>query len=891
MIPLPPHCRTCILFPEHRNGLGFSNLEGSGTNGVMVIAEALGEWEEIDGLPLRPQAPAGSTFQKALRWQGLDRNEFTLTNIIRCRPPRNYLDGAPYEREAIDHCRSYLDAAVAERKPKCILALGGIALRELTGLVGPKLSITNLRGFALESKYGIPLVATYHPAFIVRGAAHLMGVVIRDTRLAVQIAAKGVKPVDANYQLTPTPSEVITWLSRTQLGDPISLDIETDSFEKDDEDFARNARITQIQFSKAVGDAIVLPFIEPYFEVIRAVLRSLNPKWTWNGRMFDIPILKAAGFEVRGEHHDLMLAWRHLQPDFDAESRLMSLQSCTSFYAPHFGPWKHESSVDLPLYGAKDADATYRCGVGLMADLKKRGLWEGYYNHKFLLKDVLDELGARGLPIDAEKQSEFRAEVMSQAQELSTQLQSHVPRELCDVHPKQGYKVIPKPIKELVLASSGLPESEIVAAVKSQLGYDRKLFGENGESVERWCKVLDFNPRSNPQILRYIKYRGYRVPKKWNEDKETTGKDALEKLHHQTGDVVLGLIRQIKKMSTIVSNFTSGNWKPGEDGRVHPTFLFGTATGQLSCQRPNIQQFPVHGDLAKKFKRMIRAEDGHTFVSLDFRSFHARSLGWISLDENYYKLADFDVHSFVTSHFLKLPNANTLLELPDDALRAELTRIKNTYKEVRDQKAKRAILGLGFHMGVNKLYMMNADSFNPSADEVKLFAGKSWDKWDDEKRQKYVNKFGLAEAKKLVLLIQKLFPRAFSQFPIQIEDQIKRVSKCYLKSPAQHNRWFFDLNLEEAVAFLPANIAHAHIDDVALRLHRQDALNKYQFVNWIHDSLLFHCPLELVDECVAVVKSEMERESDVCENDLGKFQCNVDGKVGQSLAEMHDIDD
>lgn len=440
MIPLPQHCKSCILHSEHRNGLGFSNLEGSGTNGVLVVAEALGEWEEIDGLPLRPQAPAGSTFQKALRWQGLDRAAFTLTNIVRCRPPKNYLDGAPYEREAIDHCRTYLDATISERKPKCILALGGIALRELTGLVGPKLSITNLRGFVLKSRYGIPLVATYHPSFIVRGASHLMGVVIRDTRLAVQIAAQGAKSVNTNYQLSPTPSEVISWMLQTQLGDPISLDIETDSFEKDDEDFAKNARITQIQFSKAVGDAIVLPFIESYFDAIRLVLNSLNPKWTWNGRMFDLPILRAAGFEVRGEHHDLMLAWRHLQPDFDAESRLMSLQSCTSFYAPHFGPWKHESSVDLPLYGAKDADATYRCGVGLMSDLKKRGLWDGYYKHKFLLKDVLDELGARGLPVDAVEQVKFREEVTSEAARLTNDLQPFIPE---NVLPRKRYKRLP----------------------------------------------------------------------------------------------------------------------------------------------------------------------------------------------------------------------------------------------------------------------------------------------------------------------------------------------------------------------------------------------------------------------------------------------------------------
>jgi uracil-DNA glycosylase family 4 len=420
--------------------LGFSNLEGSGTNGVLVVAEALGEWEEIDGLPLRPMAPAGSVFQKALRWQGLDRSEFTLTNIVRCRPPKNWLDGAPYEREAIDHCRTYLDAVISERKPRCILALGGIALRELTGMSGEKRTISHLRGFVLNSRYDIPLVPTYHPAFIVRGANHLLGVVIRDVKLATRVAAISA-PVDATqYALSPTPNEVREWFNSLPADVPISLDIETAMFEKDDVDFVQNAQITQIQFSAKFGTAIVLPYISSYFDAISVVLRSSNPKWTWNGRNFDVPILRAAGFEINGEHHDLMLAWKHLQPDFDAESRLLSLQSCTSFYAPYFRPWKHEASTDLPLYGAKDADATYRCGVGLMNDLQKRGLWRGYYEHKFRLKDVLDELGARGLPIDADGQAEFRAEVMAESEKLSAELQPLVPEIVLS---RKRYKRLP----------------------------------------------------------------------------------------------------------------------------------------------------------------------------------------------------------------------------------------------------------------------------------------------------------------------------------------------------------------------------------------------------------------------------------------------------------------
>lgn len=162
MIKKPETCRPCILWEGGQwcGPNGFSLLEGDGSSGLMVIAEALGRNEEKKGLPLRPDAKAGGVYQKALDVGKLPRLSATLTNIVRCRPPGNELKGMPYERAAIDHCRQYLDAAIAERSPRLLLALGDVPLRELS-LVGG--TISELRGYVLPSRYGIPLIACVDP--------------------------------------------------------------------------------------------------------------------------------------------------------------------------------------------------------------------------------------------------------------------------------------------------------------------------------------------------------------------------------------------------------------------------------------------------------------------------------------------------------------------------------------------------------------------------------------------------------------------------------------------------------------------------------------------------------------------------------------------------------
>ena len=184
MRPSPPDCPI-------PGATGMCSPEGTGSIGVLILGEALGEAEANDGLPFRPYAQAGSLLERAIRRAGFDRRQFVLWNTVPVRPPNNYLEGAPYEAAAVAWGIPQLHEIVRQYKPRCILALGGIALRAVSGLVGDYRSVSHLRGFVLPSNNmeGIPVVGTFHPAFLRRGAMPLFSVLMHDLKLAVAVAA------------------------------------------------------------------------------------------------------------------------------------------------------------------------------------------------------------------------------------------------------------------------------------------------------------------------------------------------------------------------------------------------------------------------------------------------------------------------------------------------------------------------------------------------------------------------------------------------------------------------------------------------------------------------------------------------------------------------------
>lgn len=126
----------------------------------MIIGEGPGYEEDRQGEPF--VGPAGKLLNEMLRAIGLQRDNVYIANIVKCRPPNNR---DPRAEEAMQ-CEQYLSAQIALVRPKIILAVGRIAAQNL---LKTQLAIGELRGKPFTYSDGaIPLVVTYHPAYLLR---------------------------------------------------------------------------------------------------------------------------------------------------------------------------------------------------------------------------------------------------------------------------------------------------------------------------------------------------------------------------------------------------------------------------------------------------------------------------------------------------------------------------------------------------------------------------------------------------------------------------------------------------------------------------------------------------------------------------------------------------
>ena len=128
---------------------------------VMVIGEAPGEQEDLRGEPF--VGPAGELLDKILAAIQLDRTTVYIANVLKHRPPGNRTP-LPDEVRA---CAPFLQRPIDLVQPKLIIALGNSAAH---ALLGTKLAMGKLRQ-QVHWYQGIPLVATYHPAALLRNDA------------------------------------------------------------------------------------------------------------------------------------------------------------------------------------------------------------------------------------------------------------------------------------------------------------------------------------------------------------------------------------------------------------------------------------------------------------------------------------------------------------------------------------------------------------------------------------------------------------------------------------------------------------------------------------------------------------------------------------------------
>jgi DNA polymerase len=151
----------CVGCTLHRTARQVVPGAGHPRADLMCIGEAPGADEDATGLPFVGEA--GQLLTRILAAINLSREDVYIANVLKHRPPGNR-DPLPDEMQA---CLPFLWRQVALVRPRVILALGRVAAQALTGSTQ---GIGALRGH-LHGVMGIPMVATYHPAALLRNEA------------------------------------------------------------------------------------------------------------------------------------------------------------------------------------------------------------------------------------------------------------------------------------------------------------------------------------------------------------------------------------------------------------------------------------------------------------------------------------------------------------------------------------------------------------------------------------------------------------------------------------------------------------------------------------------------------------------------------------------------
>jgi uracil-DNA glycosylase len=173
--PVPPHadldalraaaadCRACDLW-EHATQTVFG--EGEARAWLMLVGEQPGDKEDLTGSPF--VGPSGALLDRALDDAGIDRRRVYVTNVVKhfkWKPRGKRRIHQKPNAEEQRACRPWLNAELANVRPKAVVCLGATAAQ---ALINRDFRVTREHGELLPSELGPPIAATVHPSSVLR---------------------------------------------------------------------------------------------------------------------------------------------------------------------------------------------------------------------------------------------------------------------------------------------------------------------------------------------------------------------------------------------------------------------------------------------------------------------------------------------------------------------------------------------------------------------------------------------------------------------------------------------------------------------------------------------------------------------------------------------------
>ena len=331
----------------------------------------------------------------------------------------------------------------------------------------------------------------------------------------------------------------------------------------------------------------------------------------------------------------------------------------------------------------------------------------------------------------------------------------------------------------------------------------------------------EFNLNSPKQLAKVL-FEDMKLPviKKTPKGAPSTDGSVLDELskEYEVANYILKYREYEKIRSTYIDGLKS---EITSDNRIHTTYnLFGTTTGRLSSEKPNLQNIPNKTDIGQKIREFFIADNNHEFIISDYSQIELRVLAHLSSDTNMInilKSQDADIHTETASRIFDV-------------------KIESVTKDMR-RKAKEVNFGL--------IYGMEAFGLSKSLNVSKKEA-------------------------------QDLIDSYFAQFP-KIKGYLDRIvsdaeKNGYTKTLYGRKRYIKELSssnfqlkaMGKRIAMnAPIQGTAADIMKIAM-LGVQKKTLKYESTNLIlqiHDEIIVQTPKESSKEVMKIVKTEMESAS------------------------------
>jgi len=630
----PDFCDECGLFRTCNSPK--MSYTGNGKKKTLIIAEAPGEEEDLQGIQLI--GPAGQLLRNSLQSLKLDLdNDFWKLNSVNCRPPKNR---KPTKKE-IQHCRPNVEQVIQQLKPTFIWLMGGVAIDSLfMDIISGEQSIGKWRRYVIPfHKYNAWVIPMYHPSYINRNKDAKLKMVFENDLQYAASCLNFERPIKIDYdskvkQLTNF-SEVMEALYKVDNeAKEIFFDYETSSLNP----YNGNQKIWSVSFATNSEEAFAFPLHHPnaWGEIELFAIEEM-----WKGILKNPEIKKSAHhlkFEDkwgRGVLKTKTQGWewctmttQHILDD-RPETTGLKFQAFV-----RWGVLDYEKDVQKYINETdeKGYNKLYLCPIP-----------------KLLQYGGLDSLFGFKL-LEEQKSQMQRQKVLQKGNSLFIEgMQA-----LCDVE-----------------------ENGIGADTNYYVGEHKRLSSQIQDlesllanSIEARTYFQNAGVALNVKSTKDLNYLLFDLLKLTPTKLTDGGKNSVdfESLALIETDFTRNLIKYRKLLKTRDTYLAQFLREICPDGRIHPTFnLHFARTFRSSSNNPNFQNIPVRDKEAKRSCRQgLIPSKGNQIAEIDFASLEVRIMACYSHDPvlmSYIYDKTTDMHRDQAIEILQLPANEVTKEL------------------------------------------------------------------------------------------------------------------------------------------------------------------------------------------------------------------------------------